>query len=279
MVGKKKNSVSKTGKITRILKGPRPPRRAKEWFSGITNKHGYWTARHKSKRDRKGNITLIAWIPGKEGKMEKVSVPVQGDHAMKGAVPVAAFYRRGFPSRLVVVTRAKAKARHATEQKVVNVSFKAHVFNPHLKNQKIGLNNRFLGAEYNYYPKHKVVIGGDFRWFPEAVEPRSLFSPDMEMSRSEIEEETRSGQTSAPAFIKRKAFGLAVNHLRELDYAAQGVTKVFAHIDPDIASVDFGKQRGYRPLEPVERDFLKEVNPEFLNSSRGRKLMVRDFPL
>ncbi len=279
MIEKMKKPASKTGKITRILKGPRPPRRAGEWFAGLTNEHGYWMARHKSKRDRNGNITLVAWIPGKEGKMEKVSVPVQGNHAMKGAVPVAVFYRRGFPSRLVVVTRAGAKARRVTGQKVVSVSFKAHVFDPHLKNQKIGLNNRFLGAEYDYYPRHKVVIGGDFRWFPEAVEPRPPFSPGMEMFRMGIEKETRSGQTSPPSFISRKAFGLAVNHLRELDYAAQGVTKIFGHIDPDVASMDFGKQRGYRPLEPAERDFLKEVNPKFMNPSNERKLMVRDFPL
>jgi len=262
-------------RIERVLKKPRPPRRAREWFSALTNKYGYWDARFKFKQDKQGRKQLHVWLPQTNGSMEKVVVEISSSNAMANAVPVKAFYHKK-GKHLVVITRAESKPVKMKGQRIVRVDFRAHLLDPFEK-PKVSASNRFLLASYNYFPDHRVVIGGDFRWFPETVESKPSISFGPEIVRSKPDLVQTSGQTVPPSFIAGKAFGLAVNHLRDLDHAKQGITKIFGHIDPSHRSMKFAKKRGFRKLNEEEKAFLKKVDPGFFSHNDNFKHMVRDF--
>ena len=269
-------NAPKTSKVERIIKKPKPPRRAREWFSGLTNKHGYWEARFKFKKDRHGRKKMQVWLPRQDGSMKKVVLEVSSGYGLGRAVPVKAFYNKKSDS-LLVITRSEAKPVKLEGQRVIWVDFRGHLVRAPSEKSKVSAANTFLIAGYKYYPEHRVVIGGDFRWFPETVEsrPHTAFGP--EMARNKLETEQTSGQTVPPSFISRKGFGLAVNHLRDLDHVKQGVVKIFGHIDPSHRSMVFARKRGFRELKKEEREFLKKINPSFLASSHHFRLMVRDF--
>ena len=268
-------NAPKTSKAERIIKKPKPPRRAREWFSGLTNKYGYWDTRFKFKKDRQGRKKLQLWLPQRDGSMKKTLIEVSS-RGTTYLVPVKVFYHKK-SKRLIVITRDEAKTVIGNGQTVIKVYFRAHSLNPFQEKAVVGLANAFLLARYNYFPDCKVIIGGNFRWFSETVEASPPVSLGPEIERIEIKPRKTSGQTVPPSFISKKAFGLAVNHLRDLDHAKQGITKIFGRIDPSHRSVEFARRRGFRELTEEEKAFLKKVDPGFLTSPGQFKLMVRDF--
>ncbi len=268
--------VSKSYRTKRVLKKQRPPRRAREWFAGLTNKYGYWDARFKFQKTRDGKKKMQLWLPQSNGSMKKVVLEISSRYGMGNAIPVKAFYHKK-KGILIVITRNEAAPVKVEGQRLVRVDFRAHMVKDPMEESKASAANRFLLAGYSYYPDHGIVIGGDFRWFPETVEPRLPVNLGHEVARSELDSEQTSGQTVPPSFIAGKAFGLAVNHLRDLDHAKQGVVKIFGHIDPSRRSMEFARKRGFRELKKEERELLKKISPSFLTSNGHFKLMVRDF--
>lgn len=275
VIKRKAFTVSKpNAKIT--ARKPGPPRRAREWFAGLTNSYGYWDARFKFWKTRDGKKKMRLWLPQSNGSMKKAVIEISSKYGMGSSMPVKAFYQKK-KGILVIITRNEAKPEKVEGQRIVRVDFGAHMLKEPAEKSKVSTANRFLLAGYNYYPDYGVVIGGDFRWFPETVESRPLVSFGHEAARNKLDSVQTSGQSTPPAFISRKGFGLAVNHLRDLDHSKQGITKIFGHIDKSHSSTKFAIKRGFRELTPEERDFLKKVSPSSLNPGKNFRLMVRDF--
>jgi len=257
----------------------RPPANAREWLDPRTNKHGYLQLDFKVKGMRAGQRRAVFRIPVQGGGFEKVTVPIKlatiGDPKER-AVPVRAFYNRK-SKRLLVVTREERQTATKRGDKLVSTTYLAHSLDPFGRNPAIHLENMFLYAVNNIYPESRVVVGGDFRWFPENIENPLPAALDAELARLKEPAVVYSGSTVPPKFIERKGFGLFLNYLRELEFARRGIRLTFGQIDKNLTSMKFARKRGYREITEEERRLIRKLNPGFLIERKGIALMARTF--